>query len=83
MLPRIGIFKADRMRINHIVMVDGETMKPLCIRMPLKHGRMMDSEASVTCDHCKNKGWTKSLGAFGVPVENDKHGRYIARQTEE
>lgn len=81
MLPRLALFKAARMNINHIVMVDGDMMKPLCIRMPIKHGNIIDPNNSSICEHCQNRGWTKSLGCIGAPVETDKHGRYVTRGT--
>lgn len=81
MLPRIGLFKSKRMNINHIVMVDGEVMKPVCIRMPVKFGVMLDpSIDGLTCEHCKNKGWTKSLGPIGMPLDKDPNGRYLSRE---
>lgn len=81
MLPRIGLFKSDRMGINHIILVDGEVMRPVCIRMPVKFGRMLDPLVdSLTCHHCQNKGWTKSLGPIGMPTAKDKNGCYISRE---
>lgn len=82
MLPRIALFRADRMNINHLVMVDGDILKPLCIRTPIKHGHLLDSDGKLTCENCRNRGWTKTLGRIGtLPARTDTHGRYIARQT--
>lgn len=62
-------------------MVDGDVMKPVCIRMPVKFGEMLDPLVhGLTCNHCQNKGWTKSLGNIGMPLEKDQLGRYISRE---
>lgn len=82
MLPRLAMFKSDRMNINHLVFVDGDVMKPICIRMPVKHGHLLAPDAALTCENCRNKGWTKSLGRIGsVPVETDSNGRFLSRES--
>lgn len=63
-----------------MVMVDGDIMKPICIRMPVKHGHLLEPEATLTCEHCRNRGWAKSLGRIGAAVETDSYGRFIARE---
>ena len=65
-----------------MVMVDKDVMKPLCVRMPIKYGHMLEPDDKLTCEQCKIKGWAKSLGRIGTPVETDKHGRFIAREAQ-
>lgn len=59
MLPRMTMFRTTRMPINHIVLVDGDSMKFLCIRHEAKNGVVVGPEATLTCEHCKKRGWAK------------------------
>lgn len=59
MMPRMAMFRTGRMPINHIVMVDGDEMRFLCIRHLAKHGEVIDDESKLTCAHCKKRGWAK------------------------
>lgn len=78
MLPRLAVFRSDRLFVNHMVLVDGENMKPLCIRNLVRHGVVLSPESEVTCKGCKGRGWIRSIGRFsGGQPKQDKNGRYI------
>lgn len=80
-LPRLALFKSmtgSSISINHIVIVDGEIYRPLCIRNPIKRGSLINPEKyPVTCSHCKNRGWIKSIG---FQQYKTKEGRYLTRE---
>jgi hypothetical protein len=68
-LPRLGLFRANRSsrhgygkRYQHVAYIDGETIKSVCIRQPLRNGLLIDPEGQeVTCYSCQNKGWMRSM----------------------
>lgn len=70
MIPRIGVYestgggakKARHVPVYHMVLVTDEEMKLVCIRQPVKYGKMVDADSKVTCESCKAKGWAQTLG---------------------
>jgi hypothetical protein len=68
------------MNINHIVMVNGDETKTVCTRLVVRHGTLIDNLTVKLCEHCINKGWTKSISPFGNPVNKDGNGRYLSRE---
>lgn len=73
MIPRLAVFQTAT-SLKHMVMVDGLNYKAVCTRMPLRNGKKIDHEATITCESCKNRGWMKSLGQFGRPPVTDSNG---------
>ena len=76
MLPRLAIFQTAT-SLKHMVMVDGTNCKAVCTRMPLRNGKTINYDATITCESCKNRGWTKSLGQFGRPPVHYENGRLL------
>jgi hypothetical protein len=80
MIPRLALFHANRIALNHIVMVTGDVMRPLCVRNPIKHGYITDPNETITCESCKVRGWSKTIGKFGRLPETDENGRFLNRE---
>lgn len=81
LLPRLAVFKSNpgkRVSLKHIVMVDGDVWRPICIRNPVNRGTLVANDSEITCSGCRNKGWTKSLGRLGTG-QVDANGRYLSR----
>jgi hypothetical protein len=58
-MPRMTMFRSKSLPVNHIVMVDGDSIKYLCIRHEAKHGELIEPDAKLTCEHCAKRGWAK------------------------
>lgn len=79
-LPRLAKYEINRIySVVHIVLVDGDENKLMCIRHVVKKGQRASIDAEVNCGSCKGRGWVHSLGPIGAPVEVDQQGRFLSR----
>lgn len=88
MIPRIGVFestggggkKRRHVPVYHMVLVDGEDLKLVCIRQPVKYGKMVDAGSNITCNSCNVRGWAQTLG--DLRYEGDRASSIKAQDRE-
>ena len=80
-LPRLYKYELKRIKSTvHIILVDGDQNKIMCIRHLAKNGNRVDPLTEVTCNSCMHRGWIYTMGVLGnTPGPKDESGRFLSR----
>lgn len=80
-LPRLATFKAIRLvPLVHVILVNGDEFKAICVRQPIRHGILMEPGTPVTCRSCSSRGWIYTMGNLSTNPTHRIEGKWLTRE---